>query len=222
LNEKEALFEEINGIYSRLPKRYPVFILGDFNGRVGQADGSIVGNHNTESFSNVNGQLLLNFCAAHKLKTAATFFRHRRSNKWTWHCPKGTRKNLCATIDHCIISMIKDCKTSGISKVSDHKALILSVIKSNLNFKKTILAPASNIIWSEETIQDINNLLKTTPICNSPDIENKWSAIKNNAKKTLRYLNEDLKNNTRNKILDSGEHTNSSFENWWKARAHRR
>lgn len=67
--DKEAFYKKLNSIIQSTPYRHHLFLLGDFNARVGQDTSTwpkVLGHHSYGN-ENSNGTLLLQTCAQHEL-----------------------------------------------------------------------------------------------------------------------------------------------------------
>ena len=90
--EVEELYDQIQKLVDGVPQRDSLFIMGDFNARVGGLHStypSCVGKHNFGSH-NERGERLANFCCSNNLYLTNTFFKKR----WlfTWNHPNGKSK----------------------------------------------------------------------------------------------------------------------------------
>ena len=107
--------------------RGKVFVIGDFNGRVGRADdvyGEVVGKHG-EDIRNNNGRRLLEFSQLNNLIITNTFYSHKNIHKYTREVPSRNEKSI---IDYILVQRdnrraIKDVKVRRGAKIgsSNHK-----------------------------------------------------------------------------------------------------
>ena len=105
-DEVEKLYSQVQLLLDKIPSRDFVFIMGDFNARVGGLHTTYpnhVGKHTIGS-SNERGERLASFCSANNLYITNTFFKKRRIH--TWNHPNGKSKGQ---IDF-IISRSKFCQ----------------------------------------------------------------------------------------------------------------
>ncbi|XP_047497803.1 craniofacial development protein 2-like [Penaeus chinensis] len=87
---KDKFYEELDVLIAAVPQSEKLFILGDFNARVGpdhQTWEGIIGRHGTGK-CNSNGLLLHKLCATHDLTLTNTLFRLPTRNKTTWMHPR--------------------------------------------------------------------------------------------------------------------------------------
>ena len=121
-NEDEDDFYRLHEeIVQNIPSSDSLFILGDFNARVGSNSAAwvnVVGQHGTGN-RNENGQRLLKFYARHSLCTPNTFFAGWTSSKVTWMHPRSKRWHQLDHIlaqrkhlSHCRSLPSSDCNSS--------------------------------------------------------------------------------------------------------------
>ncbi len=132
--EVEKIYDEIQNLIKDIPKRDHVFIMGDFNCKIGGLHsnyGNIIGKHTLGKY-NERGEMLAQFCARNDFKVTNSFFQKRKL--YTWISPDGKTKNQ---IDY-ILTRISSTRlnvldSSVLSKpdISDHKMVRTKV---RLNF----------------------------------------------------------------------------------------
>ena len=87
---KDTFYESLDVAVSGIPTTELVYILGDFNARVG-ANHEIwplaLGHHGVGKM-NENGQRLLEFCSFHGLCVTNTFFQNKTCHKVSWRHPR--------------------------------------------------------------------------------------------------------------------------------------
>jgi hypothetical protein len=89
-DEKEAFYELLNAAISAVPFKHRLFILGNFNARVGRDYikwPRVLGHHSVGN-ENSNGTLLLQTCSQHELVISNTLFRQANKHKTTWMHPR--------------------------------------------------------------------------------------------------------------------------------------
>lgn len=90
--EKIAFFNQLTSVLDGIANRKDVFLLGDFNGRVGrQVQNDVVGRYGEETV-NDNGKRLIEVCMQYGLKIWNGFFKHKDIHKFTWI--RGTRRTI--------------------------------------------------------------------------------------------------------------------------------
>ena len=121
-----------------------VYIIGDFNSRVGNN----INNYETiigrfgEDFRNGNGERMLNFCRICDLIICNTFFEHKNIHKFTREQPSRGEKSI---IDYIVVprsqrSKLKDVRVRRSHEIgSDHYLLIAEIYeKMKINENKEI------------------------------------------------------------------------------------
>ena len=87
--EKDSFFEQLSDLISSIPDREDLYVMGDFNGRVGKRRTpwtKHLGPHSDHRTPcNYNGNHVLELCAEHDLIATNTFFQHRASQIYTWY-----------------------------------------------------------------------------------------------------------------------------------------
>lgn len=87
---KDQFYDQLAEALDRVNSSDRLYILGDFNARVGQdytAWPDCLGNHGTGNI-NENGQRLLEFCSSRQLCVTNTFFKGRLTHKVSWKHPR--------------------------------------------------------------------------------------------------------------------------------------
>ena len=137
----DKLYDQIQNIIDNTPKRDFLFIMGDFNARVGGLHNiypKCVGKH-TIGTANDRGERLAGFCTANNLCITNTFFQKRRLH--TWNHPNGTSKGQ---IDF-ILSPSKfhqnvtNTSVLNTPTISDHK-----MVRAEVNIKYIWQKPKSS------------------------------------------------------------------------------
>ncbi|XP_038062349.1 uncharacterized protein LOC119732818 [Patiria miniata] len=90
---KDKFYEELDTAISTIPKNEHLFLLGDFNARVGADHESwpdCLGHFGVGSM-NENGQRLLELCCYHQLCITNTFFQTKPLHRVSWRHPRSKR-----------------------------------------------------------------------------------------------------------------------------------
>ena len=134
--EVEGFYEDLQDLLELTPKKDVLFIIGDWNAKVGsQETPGITGKIGLE-VRNEAGQRLIEFCQEKALVIANTLFHQQKRRLYTWPSPDGQHQNL---IDYILCnqrwkSSIQSAKTRlGADCGSDHEHLIA---KFRLKLKK--------------------------------------------------------------------------------------
>lgn len=89
-DDKEQFYQQLDRILTEIPKKNKVFLLGDFNARVGRDFDvwqGVIGRHGVGN-CNSNGLLLLQLCNQHALTLTNTNFQQANKYKNTWQHPR--------------------------------------------------------------------------------------------------------------------------------------
>ena len=90
--EVEQFYEDLQGLLKLTPKKYALFIIGDWNENVGnQETPGIIGKFGL-GVQNEAGQWLIAFCLENTLVIADTFFQQHKRRLHTWTSP-GQHRN---------------------------------------------------------------------------------------------------------------------------------
>ena len=130
---KEKFYHQLDDKVKETPTNDALYLLGDFNARVGAEDTlwpSVLGKHGIGK-TNDNGQRLLEFCSFHHLCITNTFFKNKDLYKASWRHP---RSKIWHQLD-LIVTKQKDIKNVHNTRAyhsadcnSDH-SLIRSKVK---------------------------------------------------------------------------------------------
>ena len=134
--EVEWFYEDLQDLLELTPKNDVLFIIGDWNAKVGSQETSGVTGKFGLGVQNEAGQRLIEFCQENALVIANTFFQQHKRRLYTWTSPDGQHLNqtdyiLCSQRWR---SSIQSAKTRpGADCGSDHELLIA---KFRLKLKK--------------------------------------------------------------------------------------
>ena len=84
---KDEFFENLHDTLADIPSTGKIYLMGDFNGKVGNERRmytDYLGPHGRGT-RNDNGGRLLEICASHHLGISNTFFQHQDSHAYTWY-----------------------------------------------------------------------------------------------------------------------------------------
>ena len=119
-----AMYDQVQALVDKVPKRDHLFIMGDFNCKLGKLHvnfpGSI-GKH-TPGTANARGELLAKFCVANDLVVSNTFFQKRKLHTWT--SPDEQTKNqidFILTRKPSVRQRVLDSSVLNIPDISDHR-----------------------------------------------------------------------------------------------------
>ena len=125
--EAEWFYEDLQDLLELTPKKDVLFIIGDWNAKVGSQETPGVTGKFGLGMRNEAGQRLVEFCQENALVIANTLFQQHKRRLYTWTSPDGQHQNQ---IDYILCSQrwrrsIQSTKTRpGADCGSDHELLI--------------------------------------------------------------------------------------------------
>lgn len=129
--------EEIDRFYSVLSETIKEYtyknciIMGDFNAKIGnRIDGEeiFVGPFCSGKRSR-NGEKLIQLACENNLKIMNSFYKNRKSNRWTWHSPDGRIKNEIDYILSSRSNIFQDCRVLNKLNFNSNHRMIRAKIK---------------------------------------------------------------------------------------------
>ena len=124
--EVEQFYEDLQDILKVTPEKDVLFIIGDWNAKVGSQETPGVTGKFGLGVKNEAGQMLIEFCQENALVIANTLFQQHKKKLCTWTSPDGRHQNQ---IDYILCSQrwrsfIQSAKTRpGADCGSDHDLL---------------------------------------------------------------------------------------------------
>ena len=91
--EVEQFHEDLQDLLKLTPKKDVLFIIGDWNAKVGSQETPGVTRKFGLGVQNEAGQRLIEFCQENALVTENTLFQHHKRRLYTWTSPDGRRQN---------------------------------------------------------------------------------------------------------------------------------
>ena len=134
--EAEWFYEDLQDLLELTLKKDVLFIIGDWNAKVGSQETPGVTTKFGLGLQNEAGQRLIEFCQENALVIANTLLQQHKRRLYTWTSPEGQHQNQ---IDYFLYiqrwrSSIQSTKTRpGADRGSDHELLIA---KLRLKLKK--------------------------------------------------------------------------------------
>ena len=134
--EVEQFYEDLQDLLELTPKKDVLFIVGDWNAKIGSQDLPGVTGKFGRGVQNEAGQRLTEFCQQNALVIANTLFQQHERRLYTWTSPDGQYQNQT---DYMLCSQrwgssIQSAKTRlGADCDSDHELLI---VKFRLKLRK--------------------------------------------------------------------------------------
>ena len=186
---KDHFYESLDTALSTIPASEHIYVIGDFNARVGsdrEAWPNVLGHHGTGKM-NDNGQRLLELCCYHNLCITNTFFQNKACHKVSWRHPRSkhwhqldlvvTRRDSINSVCNTRAYHSADCDT-------DH-SLIASKVKlkpKKLHHTKQKGQPRINIsktAYSQKNDEFIVRLEETLTDRQEENAEDRWNSIRN-------------------------------------------
>ena len=91
--EVEHFYEDLQDILELTPPKYILFIIGDWNAKVGsQVTPGVTGKFGL-GIQNEAGQRLIEFCQENAVIIANTLFQQHKRRLYTWTSPDGQHRN---------------------------------------------------------------------------------------------------------------------------------
>ena len=124
--EVERFYEDLQDLLELTPKKDVLFIVGDWNAKVGSQETPGVAGKFGLGIRNEAGQRLIDFCQENALVIANTLFQQHKRRLYTWRSPDGQHQRQ---IDYIVCSQrwrssIQSAKTRpGADCGSDHELL---------------------------------------------------------------------------------------------------
>ena len=133
--EKDQFYEQLSSAITAVPHKHKLFVLGDFNARVGRDQSlwpKVIGRHGVGK-ENANGSSLLQLCSMQKLTILNTVFQQASKYKFTWMHPRSHHWHL---IDY-VLTRQRDLRhvrhtraVRGSEAWSDHRLVKCTVFMS--------------------------------------------------------------------------------------------
>ena len=121
--EAEWVYEDLQDLIELTPKKDVLFIIGDWNAKVGSQETPGVTGKFGLGIWNEAGQRLIEFCQENTLVIANTLFQQHKRRLYTWTSPDGQHRNQ---IDYILCSQRwSSLKLTSIESVMPSSHLIL-------------------------------------------------------------------------------------------------
>ena len=91
--EVERFYEDLQDLLELTPKKVVLFIVGDWNAKVGSQETPGVTGKFGLGVQNEAGQRLIEFCQENSLVIANTLFQQHKRRFYTWTSPDGQHRN---------------------------------------------------------------------------------------------------------------------------------
>ena len=87
--EVERFYEDLQDLLELTPQKDVLFIIGDWNAKVGNQETPAVTDKSGLGVQNEAGQTLVEFCQENALFIANKLFQHHKRRLYTWPSPDG-------------------------------------------------------------------------------------------------------------------------------------
>ena len=126
--EVEQFYEDLQDLLELTPKKDVLFIIGDWNAKVGSQETPGVTGKLGLGIWNEAGQRLIEFCQENALVIANTLFQQHKRRLYTWTSPDGQHRNQ---IDYTLCSQrwrssIQSAKTRWGADCGSHHELLIA------------------------------------------------------------------------------------------------
>ena len=91
--EVERFYEDLQNLLELTPKKDVLFIIGDWNAKLGSQEIPGVTSKFALGVQNEAGQTLIEFCQENTLVIANTLFQQHKRRLYTWTSPDGQHRN---------------------------------------------------------------------------------------------------------------------------------
>ena len=125
--EVERFYEDLQDLLELTPKKDVLFIIGDWNAKVGSQETPGVTGKFGFGMRNEAGQRLIEFCQENALVKANTLFQQHKRILYTWTSPDGQHRNQ---IDYILCSQRR--KSSIQTKKQDQELTVAQIMNSLL------------------------------------------------------------------------------------------
>ena len=125
--EVERFYEDLQDLVELTPQKDVLFIIGDWNAKVGSQETPGVTGKSGLGMRNEAGQRVIEFCQENAVVIANTLFQQHKRRLYTWTSPDGQHQNQ---IDYILSSQrwrssVQSAKTRpGADCSSDHELLM--------------------------------------------------------------------------------------------------
>ena len=125
--EVEQFYEDLQDLLELTPKKHVIFIIGDWNAKVGSQETPGVTGKFVLGVRNEAGQRLIEFCQENALVTANTLFQQHKRRLCTWTSPDGQHQNQT---DYILCS--QRWKSSNSQQKQDRELTVAQILNSLL------------------------------------------------------------------------------------------
>ena len=189
---KDQFYESLDTVVSKIPEAEHIYLLGDFNARVGadrESWPNVLGHHGIGKM-NENGQRLLELCCYRKLCVTNTYFQNKACHRVSWRHPRSKHWHQLDMIITKRDSLNNVCNTRSYQSAdcdTDH-SLIATKVKlkpkkfhhskrkgqPRINISKTAY-PEKNQEFNEQLEETLNTAHRNA----ERNAEDSWNSLRN-------------------------------------------
>ena len=115
--EVERFYEDLQDLLQLTPKKDVLFIIGDWNAKVGSQETPGVTGKFGLGLQNEAGQRLIEFCQENALVIANTLFQQHKGRLYTWTSPDGQHRNFAAKDGEALYSQQKQDQELTVAQI---------------------------------------------------------------------------------------------------------
>ena len=127
--EVERFYEDLQDLLELTPPKDVLFIIGDWNAKVGSQETPGVTGKFGLGVQNEAGQRLIEFCQENTLVIANTLFQQHERRLYTWTSPDGQHQNQT---DYIILFAAKDGEALYSQQKQDQELIVAQIMSSFL------------------------------------------------------------------------------------------
>ena len=180
----DNFYEEIDSAVAQCKSQDIIFVMGDFNAKVGEGqEGNTVGPHGLGE-RNDRGDALISWCKSNETAIMNTWFKNHKRRKYTWVSPNSQTRNQ---IDYIMINQrfrnaVKQCCSyPGADINSDHNLVIAKVqlkLRKLQTMKQQPKLQLKRLREDKEVRKqfqiEVSNRFEVLQRCEENDIEEEW------------------------------------------------
>lgn len=187
---KDQFYEDLNSTLDNLPSSEHLYLLGDFNARVGRDHTSwpICIGHFGIGKLNDNGQRLLEVCSHHGLCITNSFFQSKLCHKVSWRHPRSKhwhQLDLVVTKRSCLNSVLS-CRSYHSADCNSDHSLVGSRVRlkpKKLHTSKQKCLPRINTVnadipWMQSDFSEALQVDLASSYDKSLDAQRKWDLLR--------------------------------------------
>ncbi|XP_057671223.1 uncharacterized protein LOC130902950 [Diorhabda carinulata] len=195
--EREAFFDALQATLDKITSKDKVFIMGDFNSRIGNTVIPGIMHSFNEEAVNDNGDILIDVCTLNELRINNTYFDHKEQQKYTFANTRGQK----STIDYIITnrkvhpSQILDVRVLTSANIGTQHGLVLCKYHVSHIIKKR-KTPNYVSKFNIESLKDesikylyqnrLREKIVQNPIKETDNVEAAWEKLKNKIKNSAK------------------------------------